>query len=183
MSEERPEIDHNNIINAPRISFEVMEYVCDFFVKELLEPKKLTKSKWNFYLSLLLISSTKKDPIIEHIAPTESRKIVSEDIVVKFMNYPRKDTKLFDENYTIYMKAPFSKDTTPKEFVNYLFFMFAHFFNVRYKKINEEDVLSLQDKLDWNYINSIEFPAPFEKLNYTGFNNFKDIYLSYFNDK
>lgn len=61
------------------------------------------------------------------------------------------------------------KNNTPLENIISLYYqIISLFFLSNYKSISTNDVLQLKDKLNWDYLLSLPYPAPFTEQKYVG---------------
>lgn len=143
------------LINRPRVSWEVLRYVMEIIYDEVLAPRKILKNnKYSYEFGLIL--GSQEDPNKEtsyypsfRISTTSGIKHATVGVFSHRLN----------------------SKTQPHEMAEFAIEALIRLFSVNFKKVSIEDADLLKKKLDLNKINSFKFPAPFEDQNYIGDND------------
>src|SRR5919198_5911677 len=116
------------VLNRPRVSAKVKDYVMQHFAENVLFPKKLLKEdKFDYYITLQLYHSES-----ERIQP-EKKFSASKNLkyATIFIYHPKLNSK-----------------TTPTELAEIIYDALGEFFMRLYKKIKREDIEEAKQKLD-----------------------------------
>jgi hypothetical protein len=165
---------YNIFINRPRVDYRISEYVCEYICKTVLKPNSPLITG-GFILFLDFMPYDKDNPYM----PIESNMHNAEPIkVYNLYNtedsvYNTEDTK-FDPTKTSWGKTfsvrcystKFNETITPKEYANTVYDMFGAFLVNKYKRITKEVMDKNKMGMDYNYIESFEFPAKYENQKY-----------------
>jgi len=160
-------LEVDEVINRPRVSYEVREYVWSYIYINILEPRNLLKSqKYKFSLT---VSVKKFDPKI-HKYFTDSPY---NDDQNKFR--PETKFRVFEKTKKIASIGVLSTygdlNISPTDYANLLYDAFGSFLVNVSKKLNKEIMDEFRSGLDHEFINSFEFPAPFDQQKYIGDNS------------
>ncbi|KGO78609.1 hypothetical protein Q763_17640 [Flavobacterium beibuense F44-8] len=142
----------------PKVSYKLKEYIEDFFVKALFTEKKIiVNSKFSTLLQVSFFIDKKEEYIV--CLPCT---------VYKDMNI-----KAFPIMVSYIDKFHESKNVN-LDFANMLFDVVSEFLLSNYKKIKFEDLKSLREEIDKDYLSKIIYPAPFNEQCFIGDDNMND---------
>ena len=171
-------LEVDEVINRPRVSYKIREYVWSYIYINILEPRNLLKSQR--YKFSLTVSVQKFDPKI-HKYFTDSPY---NDDQNKFR--PETRFSVFEKTKKITSIGVLSTycgpNIPPTDYANLLYDAFGSFLIKISKKLNKEIMDEYKFGLDHKHINSFEFPAPFDQQRYIGDNSaidgvwIKDVY-------
>jgi hypothetical protein len=141
----------------PRIDYRVSEYVWNFINDNLLAPKKvLSKNDLTFTLHL---GKTNKKAKFHYNSEynTDDKKFhpASQGSKAKWISI-----------FCSY--DGFSETISPTEFAGLIYDMFCSFIIDNFKKITKTECDELKTGMDIDFINSFDFPAPFDNQRYSG---------------
>jgi hypothetical protein len=137
----------------PRVSYKIRDYVLEFVLEHVIFPKKImVKDRYNYFVAFILIpfKENEKD---------EKNEVITWD-----------KWKLFGREKTLHISIfnhLINANIRPEEFASIIYDALAIQFVELYKKITIEDFNKAKKNLDYNYINSLPYPAPFEEQKYT----------------
>lgn len=141
--------------NRPPYSYKVEEYFENFVHENILRPfNLLANDEHKTLLSIMLLNKDEQSP--EGINFYEPEMIEEEN--VKF--YP----------VTIYLEDIYLDGKPVENIVSLYFQIISIFFLSYYKKLEMEYMIDLKEKIDWNYLLSLPYPAPAEEQKYVGDN-------------
>lgn len=150
---EKPEI----LFKRPRIDYRVSEYIWNFIDSNLLAPKKaFQKNSLEITLSMEPINKNQKF-FYGSVYDTDFQKF-----------HPScKGNKL--KYVTISCRYDgFNELMSPEDYAKVIFDMYCAFVVDNFKKITKEECDDLKTKIDFNIVNSFEFPARFDNQKYSG---------------
>lgn len=157
-TDEEDDIDKPEILfNRPRIDYRVSEYIWGFIEKNLLVPKNvLQKNSLNITLYIKPISAKHKffygseydTETLKFHPSMRGNKLKSISISCKYNGFTEK--------------------MTPTEYANVIYDMYCSMLVDNFKKITKKECDELKAKMDFNVINSFEFPASFDNQKYSG---------------
>lgn len=138
----------------PRVSCKIRYYIFDFVMKQIVFPKKIMLSdKYDYFVAFILIPCTKNE---------------ENDLVIW------DKWKLYGKEKTLHISIfnhSINANATPVEYALMLYEALKEQFVRLYKKIKAEDFDKVKSKLDYDFINSFSYPAPFNEQKYTFDNN------------
>lgn len=139
--------------NRPPYSYKVDEYFEDFVNKNILQVFNILEdNKWRLVLSIMYFAKEANSP--EGISIYEPSTVKEE----KMIFYP----------VSINLEDVF-KDNSPLENIISLYYqVISLFFLSSYKSISTDYMLELKEKLDWDYLLSLPYPASFNEQKYVG---------------
>lgn len=149
----KPEI----LFKRPRIDYRISEYVWNFIEINLLVPKKVFQ-KNSLTLTLYLTPINIKHKFFYGtVYDTETQKF-----------YPSiRGNKL--KSISIFCNYNgFTETMKPTEYANIIFDMYCSMLVENFKKITKEECDELKTKMDFNIVNSFQFPASFDNQKYSG---------------
>ena len=137
--------------NRPQYSYKVDEYFEDFVRKNILEAFDILQDgQSKLILSIMYFAKQANSP--EGISIYEPSTVAEE----KLTFYP----------VSINLEDVY-KDGTPLENIISLYYqVISLFFLSNYKKVFREYILQLKEKLDWDYLLSLPYPASFSEQKY-----------------
>ena len=160
-------VDIENILHRPRVSYKISEYVWLYIYKNYLKGLNiLTDNKYSYRLNL---SFSKYNPDIHKFFfdsqfNTEQNKFWPE----KRFNTINKIIKQADiDVVSIYL----DENIQPKDYADIVYDMFGAFLVEIYKKVKKVDMDNMKEGMDYKYIESFSFPAPFDEQRYFLDNN------------
>lgn len=149
----KPEI----LFKRPRIDYRVSEYVWNFIEINLLIPKKLLQKNSLTMTLYFAPINIKHKFFYGSVYNTETQKFEP-----TIRGNKLKSIRIFcDYN-------GFTETMTPTEYANIIFDMYCSMLVDNFKKITKEECDELKTKMDFNIINSFEFPASFDNQKYSG---------------
>jgi len=152
-----------DILDRPKVSFQIREYIEDFVIENILTKKKIiVNSKWNIILAISFLDREYNQGSIDVLPPS-----TFSDINVK--------------QFTVV--APYKKrlkeGNLSVEFGLYLFEIISVFLIENYKKIDEGFLTSIKKSIDKDYLQTIPYPVDFDLQKYITDNdpNVKNKYI------
>ena len=146
------------LCERPRIDYRVSEYLFDFINQHILTEKKVMQTgDYCFTLFLKIFNPAEHKFFFDNPYDTEQTKYSpSVRGSIKSKNINMLCSSLF-----------FNSQMTPTEYTEIVYDAFALYFILRYKKLTKVLFDNLKQKIDYDYINSFEFPAAFENQKYS----------------
>ena len=145
------------LCKRPRVDYRISEYLFDFINQHILTEKRLCKTgTYDFTLFLKVFNPEEHKFFFDNPYDTEFTKYapsIRHSIKSKI-------------NEIFCSSALFNAQMTAKEYVAIVYDMFAFYFILRYKKLTKALFDELKQKIDYDYVNSFEFPATFENQKY-----------------
>ena len=143
-------------VKALPIHYKALEYFEDFVTDNILsEFKIILNSKWTYNFGIFFDSTDYKN-IPEHIKAFDG---IEKGLVIL---PPKTFSKEQIKGYSIQFFVSKIKDNSNGEFIGFCEMMLDFietFFELNYKKINESDFKNIRNKVDWNYLRSLKYPA------------------------
>lgn len=158
---ESGETNYQALIHRPRVSYKISEYVWKYIYENyLFKLKLMSEDKFNYHI---LLTFAKYNPDIH-----------------KFMfKSPYNREKCFFRPSPNFRKVKITKclvigltgecvdeNISSSLYASLVYDMFCAQLIVLYKKVKKEDLDKLKTGLDYEYINSFPYPAPFEEQRY-----------------
>lgn len=141
--------------NRPPYSYKVEEYFEDFVHENILKPFNIIlEDDYKTILSIMLLNKDEESP--EGVNFYEPEALDEE----KIRFYP----------VTIYIEDLLAKEQPLENLVSLYFQIISIFFLSYYRQITTEYMLALKEKLDWDYLLSLPYPAPANEQKYVGDN-------------
>jgi len=151
------ENDVEMLCKRPRVDYRISEYLFEFINQNILTEKGLMQTgTYNFTLFLKIFNPEKHKFFFDNPYDTEQTKYTP----YRNQNIKSKDISMFCSSLL------FNAQMTPKEYVEVVYDMFALYFILRYKKLTKALFDELKQKIDYDLVNSFEFPATFEDQKY-----------------
>ena len=139
--------------NRPPYSYKVEEYFEEFVYNNILQPfNVILNEKWKVLLSIMIFKKDENSPTGVNIYEPS---IIEEEQIKYFP-------------VAINMEDVYANDQPLENIVSLYFQIISLFFLSNYKEISKEYMLDLKDKLDWDYLLSLPYPAPFLEQKYVG---------------
>ncbi|MFJ3388362.1 MULTISPECIES: hypothetical protein [unclassified Lysinibacillus] len=152
----------NELLARPRVSYKISEYVFDYIRENILIPNKLLKDDkidYSFTLSFVVFDSELHKFFYETPFNTEENKF-RPDTKPKIINGVK-------EVSIRVVSKKISAIILPSDYADIVYDMFGSFLVASFsKKVTKEKLDELKKGLNYTYINSIPFPAPFEEQKY-----------------
>lgn len=156
-------ISKEDLLKRPRVSAEISTSVFNFINENMLIPKNVLQSdKYIFHFTLNFnygIVSEMKSIISRSPYATSKRLFTCPN-----------DFTVHNKINKMAMLSVHAEDIDehilPKEYADLVYNMFADFLISKFKKIRKEEIDALKKKLNYELIESLDFPAPFEKQKY-----------------
>lgn len=139
--------------NRPPYSHKVDAYFEDFVHEHILTPLQLLSNEDDAIL-LSLIILTKDETKMEGIGIYEPSVLAEERIVY----HP----------VSIRLEEVYKDDNVMENIISLYYQLISLFFIHYYEQVTSELMMALKEKLDWNYLLSIPYPAPYEEQQYVG---------------
>ena len=142
------EFTPTDFAHRPRVSAKIRAYLIKLVQEHLLLPKKVIvtdKSDYRITFSLSpQLGHKEHDTISWTVRVRDGVKVIA----------------IYIYNHSV------TKEMTPNEYTNALFDGLKVFLTEQYKKITSEEVEAVRAEIDWGYIESLPFPAPFAEQDY-----------------
>ncbi len=154
-------------VKALPIHYKTLEYFENFVMENILSKfKVILNSKWTHSFGIFFDSTDYKN-IPEYVTFDGVEKCL---IIMPPNTFSKESMK----GYTVMFFASKIKDNPKGEFIGFcemtLDFI-ETFFVLNYKKINESDFVSIREKVDWEYLKSIKYPADLNDQHFVGKTN------------
>lgn len=132
-------------------SYKIREYFEDLIKKEILIPYKIIlEGKWIIELTIHLVPDTREGKIEFFRGST-------------YKSFNLKTFPIF-----IPLNKIVNSTDIVKNYVDYLFLAIKEFFILNYRKIKMDVFEKINKEIDYNYLCSLPFPAPFKDQKYIG---------------
>ena len=152
------ENDTEMLCKRPRVDYRISEYLFELINQNILAEKRLMQTGvYNFTLFLKIFNPEEHKFFFDNPYDTKQTKYTP----YRNRSIKSKDISMFCSSLL------FNAQMTPKEYVEIVYDMFALYFILRYKKLTKVLFDELKQKIDYDYVNSFEFPATFENQKYT----------------
>jgi hypothetical protein len=150
-----------------KMSHQVRDHLQVLVTKHIIQPYGL-KSKWETYISMHLVGSNWTGKPI--------------DVIIKPNTASRRSEGYYARAYTIFMSLQHinAAPGPVRAFVEFAVLGLEELFTTLYKKIKPGDFAALRADIDWAYIASLPFPAPFEEQGYLGDDQVPEEFRKYF---
>ncbi len=151
-------IDLQLLFQRPRVDARISEYVYEYINAKVLAPKnRMQKGSFNYNLSFG-IYNPKKHTIVSKSVYDDAHTIYRSHLYNSRPDYKRIQISC---NSTL-----FNAEMTPKAYATMVYNMFAAFLVEKYKRFDKSMFDDSRINLDWAYIDSFPFPAPFDAQRY-----------------
>lgn len=163
---ESGETDYQALIHRPRVSNKISEYIWKYIYEMyLFKLNLMLEDKFNYSICLIFAkynpnihkfmfkSAYNQEKCFFRPSPNFRRVKITKSLVIGLTG------ECVDENIT------------PALYASLVYDMFCAQLLVLYKKVKKEDLDKLKTGLDYEYINSFPYPAPFEEQRYLTDNN------------
>lgn len=134
----------------PRVSYKIRYYIFDFVMKHIVFPKNIMqKDKFDYFVAFILVPFTEN----------EENEVVIWD-----------KWKLYGKEKTLHISIfnhSINANVKPAEFALIIYEALAIQFVKIYKKIEKEDFEKAKKHIDYDFINSLPYPASFNDQKYT----------------
>lgn len=139
--------------DRPPYSYKIDEYFEDFVYTFILHPFNIIiDSDWKILLSVMIFKKDQNSPAGVNIFESS---LVEEE---KIKYYP----------VAINMEDIYADNKPVENIISLYFQIISLFFLSNYKNTSKEYMLDLKEKLDWDYLLSLPYPAPFSEQKYVG---------------
>lgn len=142
--------DEDDLRFRPRASYKARVYLCNFFFKNILVPKSILVNKWNVNLSISFGMVKKESEII--IAP--SRKFSQENTIL----FPA----MVPLNSILGSQTPF------KDYLEIIIDVIWLFILENSKNVSHDELEQVIERIDYDFLYSLPYPAPFIEQKYIG---------------
>jgi len=140
-------------VDRPPYSFKVDEYFEEFVDTFILRPFNIIiNDQWTVLLSIMIFHRDENTPTGVSIYEPS----IIEEERIKY--YP----------VGINKEDIYANDEPLENIVSLYFQIISLFFLSNHKSISREYMLDLKEKLDWDYLFSLPYPAPFAEQKYVG---------------
>ena len=150
------------LLQRPRVSYKVSEYVVEFINKNILEPKRIMQSSSYLYMIALSFSfGIPKDHKIKYRSPysTDTR------LYVPHKGYWTHNKYIKRLHLTV-ICDDINQETEPQEYAIVVYNMFADYLLFNFKSLKKEMFDNAIKLLDFGFITSFRFPATFKEQKY-----------------
>ena len=152
--------DENNaelLCKRPRVDYRISEYLFDFINQNILMKKKIMKSgSYSVTLFMKFLDPEKHKFVFENPYNTDKTRFA----------FPV-TRSIKNRNVGVFCTSIlFNSQMTPAEYAQIVYDMYAFYFIFRYKKLTKELFDETKKKLDYDLINSFDFPAKFDNQKY-----------------
>jgi hypothetical protein len=139
--------------DRPPYSHKVEEYFEAFVHNYILQPSNIIlNGKWKILLSIMIFRKDDNSPAGVNIYEPS----IVEEEMIKY--YP----------VAINIEDIYANDNPLENIVSLYFQIISLFFLSNYQSITNEYMLDLKEKLDWEYLLSLPYPAPYPEQKYVG---------------
>ena len=139
--------------DRPPYSYKVEEYFEEFVYNHLLQPFNIILGeKWKVLLSVMIFKKDENTPTGVNIYEPS----IIEEEMIKY--YP----------VAINMEDIYENDQPLENIVSLYFQIISLFFLSNYRTISADYMLELKEKLDWDYLLALPYPAPLFEQKYVG---------------
>ena len=147
--------DKEDYFKRPKVSYKIREYIEEFFLKEVLNEKKIiVNNKVDTLLQMSFFIDANEDYIISLPPSTyKNENIKAYPIMISYSNRIENA-----KNINI-------------EFAMILYEAVTEFLVTHFKKVSREEMEGLKVKLDLDYLSTIIYPAPFKEQRFVGDNS------------
>jgi hypothetical protein len=148
-------IQGGNFLGRPPISYRVREYLEEVVTEDILKKHNIiVNSNWNIALGVIFVGSGPYFTAKEVIVKTKPRTIGSEKTKLFTALIPLITITESDEPYTKTVKMMFEA--------------IKQLLTLTYRKVTAAEMDELWGKLDFDYLRSLPYPAPFSEQKYAG---------------
>jgi hypothetical protein len=151
------------LFSRPRVSAKVSEYIIELISRNILVPLKIMQSdKFDYLLSLSFSKYIPGKHKINSVSPytTDQKKFVTP---IGFSTID-KTTKWA---YLSVSATDLDETIKPKDYAILAYELVSSFLIKNFKKITKEILDKNLETLDYGFINSLPYPAPFEEQKYS----------------
>ena len=151
------ENDVEMLCKRPRVDYRISEYLFEFINQNILIEKKIMQTgEYDFTLFLKMFKPQEHTFFFDNPYNTKQTKYT-----------PYVNQSIKSKNIKMFCASLlFNAQMTPKEYVEIVYDMFALYFILRYKKLTKALFDEAKQKIDYDFVNSFEFPAIFENQKY-----------------
>jgi hypothetical protein len=169
------------LYKRPRINYKISEYVFDYINKKILEPANLMQTGY-YIIYLCFYTYNKEDQFHNH----HIQNIYDTENTIYYLTKPPSCGKR-GINISCY-STELHENISPKEYANIVYDMIGAYLTNKYKnkyrKISKEIMDKNKNGMDYNYIESFNYPAVYEDQKYSSDSKeYKEKYLKYYNEK
>jgi hypothetical protein len=151
-----------SLLQRPRVSFKISEYVLSFLDETILKPNRILQSDKHIYWFTLSFSFSIPNPNrILYKSPFSSKTRLF---------VPHKGFRTVEGKKWAFLSViadDINQDIKPYEYALVVFDMFADYLLYNYKKLNKPDLDNLRNGMDQRYIQSFRYPAAFGEQQYS----------------
>jgi hypothetical protein len=149
------------LYKRPRIDYRISEYIFDYINKKILEPNKIMQTgNYKICFSFKFYNKEDHNYHEDTIFCTENTKYSFHLFISTENGIKYKVIMIFCNSTEL------TEKTNPNEYANIVYDMMGAFLTSKYKKISKETIDKNRNGMDYNLIESFEFPAPFENQKY-----------------
>ena len=180
--------NHNiTICFRPRVSFHVDQYIWGVIEKNIVEPKKILKYRNDNYSLCISLHSYRKGhklfipyntpyngELIKDAKPNENNYLH----INNYVNYknrntwycPEKNNVILGEkqNWVLVHSTLFDENITPRDYASLFYDAIGSMLVYNFKSVTKKELDVVKQMIDWEYVNSFAFPAPFDEQRYVG---------------
>ena len=155
-------VGREDLLERPRVSYKISEYVFDFINEKILKPANILQSDnyiYEFTLSFDFGIPVNHKVIYKSPYATDKRLFVPQKGFRTFENVTK------NAHLTV-IADDINQDIKPTEYAFVVYEMLADYFLYNYKKLKKETFDKFKGQLDITKINSFPYPAPFDHQKY-----------------
>ena len=184
----RQDKNHNiTICFRPRVSFHVDQYIWSVIEKNIIEPKKILKYRNNNYSLCIHLHPYRKGHKLYVPYYTPYNGELEEDAkpndlnllpINNYVDYKKRNTWFCPEknrvtcgekqSWTSAYSTLVNEAITPREYASLFYDAIGAMLVYNYKSVTKDELDKAKEKIDWDYVNSFAFPAPFDEQRYVG---------------
>jgi hypothetical protein len=160
-------VGQNELLERPRVSHKISEYVFDFIDKNILSTNNIMQS--NKFIYVLTLSFSFGIPTNHKII---YRSPYSTD---KRLYVPMRGFRVFEKvtknAHLTVVADDINQNIKPNDYAILVYRMFADYLLLNYKKLKKETFDNFEKQLDFSHIESFPFPAAYDDQKYMEWDN------------
>ena len=178
--------NHNiTICFRPRVSFHVDQYIWSVSEKNIIEPKKIMKYRNNNYSLCIHLHPYRKGHKLYVPYYTPYNGELEEDAkpndinllpINNYVDYKKRNTWFCPEknrvtcgekqSWTSAYSTLVNEAITPREYASLFYDAIGAMLVYNYKSVTKDELDKAKEKIEWDYVNSFAYPAPFDEQHY-----------------
>jgi hypothetical protein len=159
-------VGQDSLLNRPRVSHRISEYVFEHINKNILVPNRIMQSdKFIYNLTLSFDFGIPNDHKIIYKSPYSTGRR---------LYVPMRGFRIFDKvsknAHLTVVADDINEDIKPSEYALLVYRMFADYLLFNYKKLKKETFDQFEKALDFSYVETLPFPAAYDEQRYIEWN-------------